>query len=185
MGIDIMGIYDRLLEHNKPIAKYMNTGVAMKLMTKDSEIADRILNEFVINEIPIRCVHDSFIVPAEYEEQLKTLMVFYFQDVMDTDYEIGVTTETLAGDTPKNTLNASVLSVEKEMTEDAAEGNIDERGDSKDNYGNEDLDDNMKYFQEILVEDNFMGENDCDIDWGEITRRHGKPQEDRFEGIRF
>jgi hypothetical protein len=78
-----MGIYDRLLEHNKSIANFMNTGVAMRLMRKDSEIAYRIINEFVIYEIPIRCVHDSFIVPAEYEEELKTLMVYYFQDVMD------------------------------------------------------------------------------------------------------
>ena len=43
----------------------------------------------------------------------------------------------------------------------------------------------MKYFEEILVEDDFMGENDCDIDWGEITKRHCKQHDNRFEGIRF
>jgi hypothetical protein len=92
---------------------------------------------------------------------------------------------TSVGDTPKNTLNASVLSVERETTDDAVEGNIDERSDSEDNYGNEDLDDNIKCFEEILVEDDFMGEEDCDIDWGEITRRHCKQHGNRFEGIRF
>ena len=71
----IMGIYDRLLAHNQNIKKYMNTGVAMRLMRKDSEIVDKIMIEFISNEIPIRCIHDSFIVPAEYEADLKVLMV--------------------------------------------------------------------------------------------------------------
>jgi len=93
----IMEIYALLLEHNKPIEKYMNTGVAMRLMRKDSEIADRIMHEFISNDIPIRCIHDSFIVPAEYEQALKTLMVEYFQEVMNTDYVIGITTETASG----------------------------------------------------------------------------------------
>jgi hypothetical protein len=68
---------------------------------------------------------------------------------------------------------------------DAVAVNIDERSDFEDNASNADLDDNIKYFQGLLVEDDFMREDDCDIDWGEILRRHGKPQEDRFEGIRF
>jgi hypothetical protein len=181
----IMGIYDRLLEHNKPIAKFMNTGVAMRLMRKDSEISDRILNQFAINEIPIRCVHDSFIVPAEYEKELKTLMVYYFQEVIDTDYEIGITTETTVADTKEDALNASVLNAEKIKAPEAKVEIVDTEDDSGDDFDNNKLNDNMKYFQEILVEDDLMEEDDCDIDWSEITRTHGKHYGNRFEGIRF
>lgn len=89
----IEDIYNKLLLHNQPIAQYMNTGVAMALMKKDSEIADRIIKDFVWRETPIRCIHDSFIVPAGYENWLKKLMVKYFQEVMNTDYIIRITTE--------------------------------------------------------------------------------------------
>ena len=113
----VMGIYERLLEHNKPIAEYMNTGVALRLMRKDSEIADKIMYEFVTRGIPIRCIHDSFIVPAEYEHELKALMVEYFKEVMDTDYEIEIATERVMNNSPKKALDAPVLNVENEEGE--------------------------------------------------------------------
>ena len=134
----IMNIYTRLLEHNKPIGKYMNTGVAMKLMRKDSEIADRIMHTFVSKGIPIRCVHDSFIVPTEHEQALKTLMVKYFQEVMKTDYVIGITTETASG----KALHELVAQPAKK--EIVAKEHQSEKKESDEPV------DNMKYFEEIF-----------------------------------
>ncbi len=89
----IEDILDKLIEHNKPIAKFLNTKKGVELMRKDSEIADRIIKEFVRMDRPIRCVHDSFIVQERHESFLKRLMIEKYQEVMDTDYVIGITTE--------------------------------------------------------------------------------------------
>ena len=154
----------------------------MRLMRKDSEIADRILYEFVTNDIPIRCVHDSFIVPAEYEHELRVLMVEYFQEVMTTDYEIGITTETSSENSPKRALNSPALNVEKEITDVLGDENIVCMVDSEDNDKSNDLNDNMKYFEGVDL-DEF--EVDLDIPWDQFSRKHGRYSGNRFQGIGF
>ncbi len=157
-------IYARLRDHNKPIAKFMNTGVAMRLMRKDSEIADRIMMEFINCEIPIKCIHDSFIVPAEYETELKTLMVEYFQEVMDTDYVIGVTTESAHENRSGKVVEAPVLPPVKKDIVDALQGKSEQPDEAEDN---------MKYF-EGLFDDKEDDENFIII-----------PEGSRFAGIRI
>ena len=174
----IMGIYERLLEHNKPIAKYMNTGVALRLMRKDSEIANRIMYEFVTRGIPIRCIHDSFIVPAEYEHDLKVLMVQYFKEVMDTDYEIGITTERVMKNNPKKAPDAPVFDVEKAEGELVEVDHVACKGDSE---NNDLLDDNLKYFEEFITDGSGV---DVEMPRGKFSKRPER-FESRFEGIRI
>ena len=177
----IMAIYERLLEHNKPISKYMNTGAALRLMRKDSEIADKIMYEFVTKGIPIRCIHDSFIVPVEYEDELKALMVEYFKEVMKTDYEIGITTERPYRNSSRKASNAPVLDVgiKKEAVVEADD--FANKDDSENNGGN-DLLDNLKYFKGVIT-DGF--DVDVEIPSGKFSKRPERYNERRFEGIRI
>jgi hypothetical protein len=132
-------------------------------MRKDSEIADKIMHEFVSCGIPIKCIHDSFIVPAQYESELKELMVAYFQEIMKTDYAIGITTETTLKESSRKIVSKPVLhSVEEQAVEHQTEK------DRQDDV----LDDNMKYF--IGIPDD---KNDEDL---VII-----PEGSRFAGIRI
>ena len=178
----IMGIYERLLEHNKPIANYMNTGVALRLMRKDSEIADKIMYEFVTRGIPIRCIHDSFIVPAEYEHELKVLMVEFFKEVMDTEYEIGIATERVMKNNPKKAIDAPVLNVEIEEGEAVEADDLAYIEAPENNSDNDLLDDNLKYFEGFIT-DGF--DVDVEIPKGKFSKKPERYIESRFEGIRI
>jgi len=137
----IEDIYDQLLLHNQPIAKFMNTGIGLELMRKDSEIADRIINDFVKRKAPIRCIHDSFIVPAGYYESLlKKLMVKHFQVVMNTDFTPDITTDRVQ----EKAIKRPVLNVQVEAIPAVM---YDEEVPVMDDY-----DENMMYFESPLHE---------------------------------
>jgi hypothetical protein len=77
-GLRFNQIYDLAAERHQPIARHFGTDAGMWLMRIDSEIALSILYRFAKQAIPCLSCHDSFIVPIEYEEQLRSLM--------DTEY---------------------------------------------------------------------------------------------------
>ena len=70
---------EKIKRHHKPIDEFLNTGIGRYLMNIDSIITDDILKRMVALDIPCLQVHDSFIVPEQYEEQLI--------DVMMSEYE--------------------------------------------------------------------------------------------------
>lgn len=43
-------------------------------MNKDSKIALRIINHFAKQDKPILPMHDSFIIPERFEDELRTIM---------------------------------------------------------------------------------------------------------------
>ena len=170
----IEDIYNKLLLHNQPIAKFMNTGVAMDLMRKDSEIADRIIKDFVWRKAPIRCIHDSFIVQAEYEGYLKRQMVKYFKEVMNTELVISITTERVQ----EKALKRPVANIEPEMVpvdaenENVVEGQI--------------PDDNSRYFLEQFENEQAVYSDDDEvvkaIEIDEETLENMKYFQDIFDG---
>ena len=56
------------------ISNYFYSGIGLKLMYKDSEIAESVLKYFTKREIPCLCVHDSFLVQSQYKDELKSVM---------------------------------------------------------------------------------------------------------------
>jgi hypothetical protein len=81
-GIERAGPFmDKFLEFHKPIAKYLcsegNTG--LKLMYKDARIAVDVIDHFVKQNIPILCMHDSFIIEKKYESELREVMLKTYQ----------------------------------------------------------------------------------------------------------
>jgi hypothetical protein len=69
-------LMDKFLEVHQPIKKYLCTSSqnGLKLMNKDAKIAVDIINHFAEQEIPILCIHDSFIVEEKYEDELIQVM---------------------------------------------------------------------------------------------------------------
>jgi hypothetical protein len=66
-----------------PIAKYLNTGVGLKLQNLDSRITDLILKTLTREEIPVLPVHDSFIVRERDMHRLIEVMKSSYYRVME------------------------------------------------------------------------------------------------------
>jgi hypothetical protein len=65
-----------------PIAKYLNTGVGLKLQNLDGQITDLILKTLTREEIPVLPVHDSFIVRERDKDRLIEVMKSSYYRVM-------------------------------------------------------------------------------------------------------
>jgi hypothetical protein len=81
-GLKFSAIYDLALKRHARIAKYFGSDAGMKfLMRIDSRLALDILYHFASRGIPCLGVHDSFIVPEHYKEELRRCMIeFYLEE---------------------------------------------------------------------------------------------------------
>lgn len=59
--------------------------VGLRLQGVDSAIADSVLNYFTQRSVACISIHDSFIVPVDYQEELKQTMHFAFKERLGTD----------------------------------------------------------------------------------------------------
>lgn len=73
-GKDTLFFLDRFEEAHAPIAHLFYTIRGRKLMNKDSKIALRIIDHFAKQDIPILTIHDSFIAPERFKDELRTIM---------------------------------------------------------------------------------------------------------------
>ena len=51
----------------------------VKLQFTDGNIAKNVIKTFMYNNVPILGVHDSFIVPAQHQENLRITMINKFE----------------------------------------------------------------------------------------------------------
>lgn len=79
-------IMDKVLEVHKPIAHYLCQGkmTGLRLFNKDARIAIEIVNHFANRNIPILCIHDSFIVQEQHENELKEVMIKMYAKLTKT-----------------------------------------------------------------------------------------------------
>jgi len=61
---------DILAKKHHPIRKYLYSGYGIKLQRIDSSIAQHVIDTLTKEEIPVLCVHDSFISASPFEEDL-------------------------------------------------------------------------------------------------------------------
>lgn len=59
---------------HSPIAELFNSGAGLALQRQDSDIALEVIRYFIDRNIPIIPIHDSFIVPVRYTEDLLLVM---------------------------------------------------------------------------------------------------------------
>ena len=70
------------------VAKYFNSGIGVKLQYTDSKIAEAILKHFTRKGIVCLCIHDSFIVPAQYADELYRVMIKEYKKEMGFEPQI-------------------------------------------------------------------------------------------------
>jgi len=77
-------------DYHKPIKKYFYSGMGLNLQYIDSQIASLLINHFTRLDIPILCIHDSFVIEwnkeklGDDEESLDWMMeIIYNKVIMD------------------------------------------------------------------------------------------------------
>ena len=78
---------DDILKAHGAIKEYFFTGEGIKLQKFDSMIAEEVINYFTKLDIPILCIHDSFVLPANHVETLENVMKEKF-DYVCTSLEL-------------------------------------------------------------------------------------------------
>jgi hypothetical protein len=67
-------LLDAFTDKYPEIKDALNTGQGLYLMNLDSQIANMIIDYYTKQDIPILCVHDSFIINWKREEELRRIM---------------------------------------------------------------------------------------------------------------
>jgi len=73
-GLTAWKLSGMVMQAHKKIQKYFYKGIGVKLQYRDSKIAERILKHFTRKNIVCLCIHDSFIVPEQYQDELNDVM---------------------------------------------------------------------------------------------------------------
>lgn len=79
---------EKVYNTHKDISKYFSTGIGLKTMFIDSQIAEKILLHFLGQEIVVLPVHDSFIINSEYVHDLKEAMISLFKSVLGSSTKV-------------------------------------------------------------------------------------------------
>ena len=61
-------------EKHQNIKEWLNSGKGSIIQNYDSCVASKVINHFTKKQIPVLCIHDSFIVKKKYEKELKQVM---------------------------------------------------------------------------------------------------------------
>jgi hypothetical protein len=86
-SISIEEIVLLFIDRHAPISQYFSSGHGVKLQNIDSRIAEYVINRLTMEDIPVLCIHDSFIVNLEYQDLLRSLMIEGFREVQQ-EYSI-------------------------------------------------------------------------------------------------
>ena len=81
-------LVEKLEQVHHPIADKLYKKYALTLQNKDSWIADDVLQHFTNRNIPCLCVHDSFIVERQHEDELRSAMEEVYREHMNGFYPV-------------------------------------------------------------------------------------------------
>ena len=83
-------LYNLFTDVHKPLEKHFLSGVGLSLQNIDSQVAQNVMSHFLKSGIPCLCIHDSFIVPEKYKDELETVMKVTYKKVLNTNYDIKI-----------------------------------------------------------------------------------------------
>ncbi len=75
-------VHKALSDRHPKIKNYFGNDSGIKLMRLDSDISQLVLKRFLEFDIPVLCLHDSYIVPVHYEDELIDIMHDAFESIM-------------------------------------------------------------------------------------------------------
>ena len=67
-------LLDAFIDKHPQFKEVLNTGQALRLMNIDSQIANMVLDYFTQKNIPVLCIHDSFIIQYDKEPELRRIL---------------------------------------------------------------------------------------------------------------
>jgi hypothetical protein len=67
-------LLNKFIEKHPHLKGVLNTGQALRLMWIDSQIANLVLDHFTQKDIPVLCIHDSFIIQYDKEPELRDIL---------------------------------------------------------------------------------------------------------------
>jgi hypothetical protein len=88
--LDIEKLIKDFADYHKPIRPYFYSGQGISLQHIDSLVAEKVINHFTQLNIPVLCIHDSFIIQSKYadgdgDESLEFMMWCFFQQVVESE----------------------------------------------------------------------------------------------------
>ena len=72
--IQLGALLDAFTDKHPQFKGVLNTGQALRLMNIDSQIANMVLDHFTNKDIPVLCIHDSFIIQYDKEPELRRIL---------------------------------------------------------------------------------------------------------------
>ena len=79
---NLRSILHQIKDNHSEIADDFCNGKGIGLLNLDSQIAEYIIEKFVLSDIPILCVHDSFIVSVKQDNFLRKTMVDAVENII-------------------------------------------------------------------------------------------------------
>jgi hypothetical protein len=77
--VDVEDLIDAFIDRHQPIKDYFFSNHGNKLQFIDSNMAETVINHFTKKNIPVLCIHDSFLINPLHENELMKLMVDSFK----------------------------------------------------------------------------------------------------------
>ena len=81
-GVDLKPLMARFEQKHSAIKRYFYSGFGASLYKYDSTVAEHVINYFTNKNIPVLCIHDSFIIKLKYLKELKAVMQDSFKKTM-------------------------------------------------------------------------------------------------------
>jgi hypothetical protein len=72
--IQLATLLDAFINKHPQFDGVLNTGQALRLMNIDSQIANLVIDHFTQKDIPVLCIHDSFIIQYDKEPELLRIL---------------------------------------------------------------------------------------------------------------
>ena len=108
-GLTWKEVVDAILEFHHPINDFFFSGIGGRLQRIDSEIAELTMLHFAKHNIPVLPIHDSFIMHAAYENELRGVMDKSFAQVTGFSGKVEI---------EKKSKKASVITDNDELVDD-------------------------------------------------------------------
>ena len=90
-NLNLNDLIEAFTRRHEPIHKYFYSGYGIQLQRIDSSIAQHVISHFTNKDIPVLCVHDSFIAPTTHGEELsKEMMKGYEKELSSSDAKISL-----------------------------------------------------------------------------------------------
>ncbi|XOJ84998.1 hypothetical protein ABXT54_02000 [Methylophilaceae bacterium Uisw_099_01] len=80
--LDYPSFIDEILITHKSIKKYFFSGQGIKLQNFDAMMAEKVINHFTNLDIPVLCIHDSFLIAADKTKDLNQVMTEKYRQVL-------------------------------------------------------------------------------------------------------